>query len=248
MSEKMNEKEIFNHLLAMSLKISADRRLKKKKYNKVEFKEKTTEIQVDKILSTVTIFKCKMCNGHFNAKTDYYTHNCPNWKSFHETPKNLEIESQVPVFKIPKTPLMKPKMEEKVEEKVLLKKTPEKQKIQPMKAKTTHKYRLILPKLTREPKTTSLTNIGLELNPDYVQIHPKTPRNYFLKVKSNPQLSPPPLRPLPRSEIFKSTSNALPSTLRLFELLTAGTKNEVKTVEPKPKLKFSIESILGSEK
>lgn len=237
----MNEKEIFNHLLAMSLKISADRRLKGKKYNKLKLKDDQMSFSVDKILNTFTTFKCKMCLGKFTAKSDYYSHQCPNWKNFQVAPASNEIESQVPVFKIPTVPMLSAKSEEKKVEKPIKRQT---------KAKTTHKYRLILPKLTREPKTTSITNIGLELNPDYVQVHPKTPRNYFLKANADPKRSPPPLRPLPSAKInnlpTQTTSSEFPSTLRLFELLTEGTKNEIKKVEP-PKLKFSIESILGGK-
>lgn len=113
----MNDKEIFNHLLAMSLKISADRRLKAKRRRKM--KKDEIKFSVDRLLDPYPIFECPMCNMRFILKSQYYSHDCPNFEEFmrkQETKKyegesqrevndeNCEVEENMPIFKIPKVP------------------------------------------------------------------------------------------------------------------------------------------------
>lgn len=95
----MDDREIFNHLLAMSLKISADRRLKAKKKKKLKTKT-DIKFSIDRLLESYPIFECRMCHNKFNLKSEYYTHDCPNWKCN----INYETEEKMPVFKIPKVP------------------------------------------------------------------------------------------------------------------------------------------------
>lgn len=86
----------------MSLKISADRRIKARKKRKL--KEKSTlKFSMDRILNSFPIFQCRMCQGRFEYKSDYYDHDCPKWEDYKKD-GTQGVESEVPVFKIPKLP------------------------------------------------------------------------------------------------------------------------------------------------
>lgn len=267
----MNEKEIFNHLLAMSLKISADRRIKARKRRKMKQKS-SVKFSMDRILNSFPIFQCKMCLGRYQFKSDYYNHDCPNYEKWEEYQKIVStqgVESEVPIFKIPKLPKRVEDKKSRILEK--LKVDAERMKIEAEKAKIEEDKAEIEAEKARMKAQKLKIEAAIEKSTSYMNSLPKIviyPKNTCRRGKKNyanlikkyteienetkalietPSPAPTPqIVPIPTSIISTVSPNGISPYTRLFELLTDGIKRkrcaalEDKTTENSEKPKISF--------